>query len=211
MKTILCFGDSNTYGYNPETGGRYAKDERWPGVLAALLGDEYTLIEEGCNGRTTMFDDPFDEAVNGLKYLKPCLKSHKPLDAVILMLGTNDLKRYLELDAKDIAAAAGKLVQIIKDYCFDIQGFSPEVVLISPPQLGDNIQVSPFYPDFDERSLAESKKFSAEFGKEANRQLCSFYDAKDAEISTLDQLHLTRNGHKALAEGLCGAIRKLSE
>lgn len=211
MKTILCFGDSNTYGYNPENSGRYEKNERWPGILAALLGDEYTLIEEGCNGRTTMFDDPFDEAVNGLNYLKPCLKSHKPLDAVIVMLGTNDLKRYFELDAKDIAAAAGRLVQIIKDYCFDIQGFSPEIVLVSPPTLGENIQASPFYPDFDERSFAESKRFSPEFEKEAKRQLCSFYDAKDAEISALDQLHLTGKGHKTLAEGLCGAIRSLSE
>ena len=78
MKTILCYGDSNTYGYDPSTGFRYPADVRWTGVLKRLLGPDYTLIEEGCNGRTTVFDDPLEGWKNGLDYLKPCLNSHHP-------------------------------------------------------------------------------------------------------------------------------------
>ena len=92
MKTILCYGDSNTYGYNPVTGGRWSEDIRWTGRLQQLLGDEYKVIEEGCNGRTTMYKAPGEGWKSGLEYLKPCLNSHKPVDAVVMMLGTNDLK-----------------------------------------------------------------------------------------------------------------------
>jgi len=89
MKTILCYGDSNTYGYNPVTGGRWPEDIRWTGRLQQLLGDEYKVIEEGCNGRTTMYKAPGEGWKSGLEYLKPCLNSHKPVDAVVMMLGTN--------------------------------------------------------------------------------------------------------------------------
>ena len=82
MKTILCYGDSNTYGYNPVTGGRWPEDIRWTGRLQQLLGDEYKVIEEGCNGRTTMYKAPGEGWKSGLEYLKPCLNSHKPVDAV---------------------------------------------------------------------------------------------------------------------------------
>lgn len=93
MKTVLCYGDSNTYGYNPVNGLRYPQDVRWPGKLQSLLGNGYQIIEEGCNGRTTVFDDPLEGWKNGLDYLRPCLNSHKPVDIVILMLGSNDLKK----------------------------------------------------------------------------------------------------------------------
>ena len=99
MKTILCYGDSNTYGYDPSNGFRYPKNVRWTGVLADLLGPEFTVIEEGCNGRTTVFDDPLEGWKNGLDYLKPCLNSHKPIDLVILMLGSNDLKDIFHASA----------------------------------------------------------------------------------------------------------------
>ena len=99
MITVLCYGDSNTYGYIPETGMRYPRDIRYPGRLQLLLGEDYAVIEEGCNGRTTIHDDPIDGWKNGLDYLKPCLNSHKPVDIVILMLGSNDLKETFHLTA----------------------------------------------------------------------------------------------------------------
>ena len=90
MKTVLCYGDSNTYGYDPRSGLRYPASVRWTCRLATLLGPDYHVIEEGCNGRTTVFDDPIEGWKNGLGYLKPCLNSHKPVDIVILMLGPED-------------------------------------------------------------------------------------------------------------------------
>lgn len=92
MTTILCYGDSNTYGYNPVNGLRYPKDVRWTGVLQKMLGEEYEVIEEGCNGRTTVFEDAKEPWKAGLGYLRPCLNTHKPIDFVIMMLGSNDLK-----------------------------------------------------------------------------------------------------------------------
>ena len=86
MKTILCYGDSNTWGYIPGTGNRYPRQVRWTGVLQNLLGEKFHVIEEGLNGRTTVMDDPTRIAKNGLPYLRPCLDSHAPIDLVVLML-----------------------------------------------------------------------------------------------------------------------------
>ena len=102
-KTILCYGDSNTWGYNPVNGLRYPEDVRWTGRLQKLLGPSYRVIEEGCNGRTTVYADPEEGWKCGLTYLCPCLNSHKPIDVVILMLGSNDLKRIFHASAQEIA------------------------------------------------------------------------------------------------------------
>jgi lysophospholipase L1-like esterase len=93
MKTILCYGDSNTWGYAPGTGKRYLRHERWTGVLQQLLGSNAVVIEEGLNGRTTTLDDPTKPFRNGKDYLIPCLDSHAPLDLVVLMLGTEHVWR----------------------------------------------------------------------------------------------------------------------
>ena len=111
MKTILCYGDSNTWGYNPSMGGRYARDERWPGVLRKELGEGYLVIEEGLNGRTTVWDDPIEGYKNGKTYLVPCLETHKPLDLVIILLGTNDLKMRFSVSALIQAAGRRSRVQ----------------------------------------------------------------------------------------------------
>ena len=208
MKTILCFGDSNTHGFVPQKFGRYPKDVRWPGLLAKLLGPEYSVIEEGCNGRTTMFTSPKDDAINGLPYLKPCLISHKPLDYVILMLGTNDSKQEFGLDAAKIADAAGVLVKVIQNFGNEIQGVVPEIILVAPARIGENYEASPFYPDFDKKSFEESKKFAAEYKRVADELGCRFYDAADVDISPFDSVHFTEKGHRMLAEGLAAEILK---
>lgn len=110
VTNVLCYGDSNTYGYIPGSGGRYTRDVRYPGRLQMLLGDDYNVIEEGCSGRTTLYDDPIDGWKNGMDYLKPCIYSHRPIHIVILMLGSNDLKAAFHLTAEQIAQSAGKLV-----------------------------------------------------------------------------------------------------
>ncbi len=103
MKTILCYGNSNTWGAVLGTGERYAPFIRWTGVLAQELGAMYRVIEEGPNGRTTLWDDPIEGYKNGKEYLIPCLESHRPIDLVVMMLGTNDLKIRFSVPAYDIA------------------------------------------------------------------------------------------------------------
>lgn len=208
MKTVLCYGDSNTYGYVPETGMRYPKSVRYPGRLQLLLGDEYAVIEEGCNGRTTIHDDPIDGWKNGLDYLKPCLNSHKPVDIVILMLGSNDLKETFHLTAREIADGAGTLVDVIRSFTAEKQGFVPTIILVSPPEIGTGIRRSPFFGAFGETAVAESGKFPECYQRVADRKGCVFFNAaKYVSPSEYDSLHLTPEGHRVLAEELCKVIR----
>ena len=210
MKTVLCYGDSNTYGYVPETGMRYPKDVRYPGRLQLLLGEEYSVIEEGCNGRTTIHDDPIEGWKNGLDYLKPCLNSHKPVDIVVMMLGSNDLKETFHLTAEKIADGAGVLVDVIKCFTAEKQGFVPTIILVSPSKIGKGISRSPFSGAFSERAITESGKFSECYKKVADEKGCVFLDAaKYVDPSEFDSLHLTSEGHRLLAEELYKEIKSL--
>lgn len=211
MKTILCYGDSNTFGYVPGTGMRYPKDVRYPGRLQMLLGDDFYVVEEGCNGRTTIHDDPIDGWKNGLDYLRPCLNSHKPVDLVTMMLGSNDLKATFHLDAEEIAKGAGMLVDVIKDFTAKKQGFVPKIILISPPEIGPNIRTSPFYGAFFESAIEESRRFSEFYRAVADAKGCLFLDAAQyVTPSETDSLHLTPEGHAALAQKLFELIKKTS-
>ena len=136
MKRILCFGDSNTWGYEPATGNRYPEDVRWPGVLARELGGGFRVIEEALNGRTTVREDPVEENKNGMDYLRPCLESHAPLDLVIVALGINDLKARFFASASDAADGAGVLVSIAQRSGAGLEGGQPAVLLVAPPRVG---------------------------------------------------------------------------
>mgnify|MGYP002857592353 FL=1 len=210
MVTVLCYGDSNTFGYIPETGMRYPRDVRYPGRLQKLLGDDYAVIEEGCNGRTTIHDDPVDGWKNGLDYLKPCLNSHKPIDIVILMLGSNDLKETFHLTAQEIADGAATLVDVIREFTQEKQGYIPKIILVSPPEIGVGIKTSPFYGAFYENAITESRKFPKFYGAVAEKHGCIFFDAAGYIYpSDVDSLHLTPEGHSVLAEKLCKVIKNV--
>ena len=210
MTTVLCYGDSNTYGYDPKTGLRYPEDVRWPGVLSSLLGEGYHVIEEGCNGRTTVTDDPVEGWKNGLDYLRPCLNSHKPVDVVVLMLGTNDLKEIFHLTAEKIADNAGILVDVIQSFTKEKQGFVPKIVLISPPEIGKGMPNSVFSRSFAPRSIEESKKFPDEYRRIADSKGCLFLNAAEFIYpSDADSLHLTEEGHRILAEKVAEIVRAI--
>ena len=120
MKTVLCYGDSNTYGYDPATGGRYDADTRWPCVLGRILGDGYEVGEEGCNGRTTVFDDPDDDWKIGLDYIKGIVCSHRPVDILVIMLGSNDMKICYGASCEDIAEGMRAVVKITAPHLHSI-------------------------------------------------------------------------------------------
>lgn len=138
-KSILCYGDSNTWGYVPARNGlRFPSHVRWPGVLSKLLRTNYRIIEEGLNGRTTVHDDPLSPAVqrNGLKTLGTILDSHRPLDLVIIFLGTNDLKCRFSLPPADIAVGVELLALTAQSPAFGPGGGrSPSVLAICPPTI----------------------------------------------------------------------------
>ncbi|MCR5747680.1 MAG: SGNH/GDSL hydrolase family protein [Lachnospiraceae bacterium] len=210
MKTVLCYGDSNTYGYIPGNGMRYPKDVRWTGRLQMLLGEDYTVVEEGCNGRTTVFDDPVDGWKNGLDYLKPCLNSHKPVDIVIMMLGSNDLKDTFHNGAEDIANGAEELVKTIQTFTEEKQGYKPEIILVSPPEIGEDIASSDFYGAFYEDAVERSKEFPKYYKEVAERNGCIFFNAaRYVRPSGKDSLHLTPEGHVTLADKLFEVVRDI--
>ncbi len=135
MKNVLCYGDSNTWGYNPLTAGqRHNYEDRWTTILQKNLGEDYLVIPEGLNGRTTIWDDPIKGCANGKDYLLPCLESHKPLDLVVIMLGTNDLKARLNLPACDIAAGVGVLTDIVLNSKCGPLDSPPKVLILVPPE-----------------------------------------------------------------------------
>ena len=208
MITVVAYGDSNTYGYNPRTGLRYPEEIRWTGLLSSHLGNGYRVIEEGCNGRTTVHDDPIDGWKNGLGYLRPCLHSHKPVDIVVMMLGTNDLKSVFDLSAEQIAEGAGVLVDTIQKFTLEKYGYQPKIVLISPPEIGSGIRTSPFYGSFLEDAIDRSRQFPRYYKEVADRYGCVFFNAAEwIRPSEVDSLHLDPEAHRILAEKLSEVIK----
>lgn len=201
MKRILCYGDSNTFGYDPVTGKRYPPNVRWTGRLQQLLGQNYCVVEEGCNGRTTVFTDPNEAWKNGLYYLKPCLNSQKPLDFVILMLGTNDMKTMYHATAKEIAEGAALLVDTILNFTKEKQGYEPTIILVSPPEIGPDIIKASFRHSFDSSAVLRSRELSGYYQAVAREKGCIFFDAANYVYpSEADSLHLMPEAHAVLAE-----------
>ena len=135
MPVILAFGDSNTWGSTPATGERMSKGVRWPGVMAHALGAGYEVIEEGLRGRTTIFDDAEEDGRNGLAYFAPCLKSHAPLDLVIISLGCNDVKAQFNATPEKIAEGAAALIDVALASDCGPGGVAPAVIVVSPPPI----------------------------------------------------------------------------
>lgn len=206
MKTILCYGDSNTWGYHPATKERYSRTERWVGVLRQELGDDYEVIAEGLNGRTTVWDDPIEGYKNGKEQLIPILTSHKPVDLVTIMLGTNDLKRRFGLGAFDIAEGAGTLVEIVQKSDCGPGDSAPRVLLIAPPPLA---QLTDF-ADMFEGGTDKSRQFSHQYQRVAQELGCEFLDAGTVIVSSdLDGIHLDVSEHKKLGLAVAARIKEI--
>ena len=206
-KRILCYGDSNTWGYQGLTGLRFDEETRWTGILQKLLGEEYTIIEEGHNGRTTVWDDPVENRMAGISYLWPCMDSQSPFDLIIIMLGTNDTKGYFHLSAQNIADGAGRLVDMAANSCFGPDQTHPKVLLVSPVQVVYHEDRSYI---FDRDSERRSLGFPAAFKKVAEEKGCFFMDAAEITMpGPLDGIHLDAQGHRLLAEAFCRKIREL--
>ena len=211
-KRIICFGDSNTWGYNPLDGSRYDENTRWPMVLQNLLGDEYQIIEEGQNGRTIAHSDPWEWGCKcGMDYILPMVESHKPFDLLIIMLGSNDLKAKFHLPAGDIAGSLQNMLMKTKSFLQYQCGIQPKILIVSPPYLGENLATSPFAPFFDVDTVIENSKRLAYWYELVAKQFdCEFLDAAAiCKAGEADSLHLMEEGHKDLAEGIYRKIREI--
>jgi lysophospholipase L1-like esterase len=208
MKTILCYGDSNTWGYNGETETRYPFEERWVTRMARELGDGYHVIAEGLNGRTTVWPDPIEgEYKSGKSYLLPCLESHHPIDLVVLMLGTNDLKHRFGLSAWDIARSIETLLELIGGTAFGPDGMPPPVMVVSPaPTCVKGTVFEEMFDGADEKSL----RLAQYYEEVAEVYGCAFLDAGQViQSSKVDGIHLDASELPKLGHAMAQAVREV--
>lgn len=205
MKSILFYGDSNTWGFDPETRNRYPYELRWTSICAEQLGEEYCCIPSGMNGRTTMFDDPLKGCRNGIDGIDYALQSHKPLDLLVLMLGTNDLKYT---DAKGSADGMDRLISKIvtanERYCLSSPVFpsGAKILLISPVLLFTNIDETGKHD-----AIEESGKLAGLNQRIADKYGLAFLDAaKITPPSDVDGVHLSPEGHRRLGQAAAEKI-----
>jgi len=207
MKTILCYGDSNTWGWNPHDKSRFSINERWPGVLRQELGSGYYVIEEALNGRTTVWEDPIIGYRSGKEYLTPCLESHKPIDLVILMLGTNDLKKRNALSPLDIARGIETLIKMIKKSDCGPNGGEPKILLLCPPHVGKlNADFSQIFED----AVEKSKRLSIHYKSMAELYGCYYLDTSTIiTASDIDGIHIEKREHEKLGKAVAGIVNKI--
>ena len=216
MKNVLCFGDSNTYGYDPAgmrdgTAVRYAQDVRWCGVAQRDLGEGWHVIEEGLNGRTTVRDDMchLDTNLNGIRALPMLLEAHKPLDAIVIMLGTNDCKTVFNVTAADIARGAMALIRAVRAFPWTDAAPCPRILLMAPikikPQIADV-----YMTDFDERSVEASEHFGEYYAYVAEQFGCDFLNAAEfAEPGDIDYLHMMPESHESLGHAVAAKLQEM--
>ncbi len=209
MKTILAYGDSLTFGANPTGGPRHAYEDRWPTALESGLGGKARVIAEGLGGRTTAFDDFSSVADrNGARVLPTLLDSHKPLDLVIIMLGTNDLKVYLNGTAFGAAMGIKRLVQIIRQHPYDVGQPVPQVVIVAPP-LTVETDHADLHPMFAPRA-DEAKLFDFYYSRIARDLGAGYFNAAAVAVADkADGVHLDPANTRAIGDGLVPLVRKI--
>lgn len=203
MKKILCYGDSNTFGFNPENFGRYNKNERWSGILSELLPD-FEIIEEGMNNRLGFFDSPEGLKHSGGKYLSLLMKDYKDIDIFILALGTNDAQFFFNLDENIAKNGLENLVRTI----YQINK-NTKIILIPPVKIEENIIDGMFQTQFDLESVEKIKRVFPLYQQIAKEYDCLYFDFNQFTTpSETDGLHYTKESHKIIAQNLAKFIEK---
>ena len=206
---ILCFGDSLTWGSDPAGGPRLAA--RWPRVLQYALGPGYEVIEEGQGGRNIATDDVPEGEKNGLKYIRPCLETHDPLDLVIIMLGVNDCKRKFAYSLQDISWEMERLLQKILTHRQYASATQYDLLLVSPPPLNEGLMTSWLGDVFEyEIGMRKSRELSKWFQALAEQYGIHFLDAAQyCESSPLDGVHLDDENQVKLGNAVAQFVQKL--
>lgn len=208
MRKIVCFGDSNTYGYITETGRRYKKNVRWPGRLEKLLGDSYQVVEEGLCGRTSAFEDKTEPGLCGLDSIERVIKEQEPLDLLVVMLGSNDCKTQFGAAAEEITEGVKKVIQKARESSSE----EFDILLIAPAMMTERIADSGFGSEFDMRSVAVSRELAKNYQALTEHEKINFLDGSlVTRVGEADGLHLAEEGHQMLAEAVYQKILEIME
>ncbi len=209
-RVVLCFGDSNTHGTIPmpdlDGAGRFGHAARWPSVMARALGAGFEVIAEGHPGRTTVHDDPMEgEYRSGIRVLPALLESHKPLDLVIVKLGTNDLKNCFHVSPADIAFCLDRLIRMIRAAGAGPDGGMPEVIVIAPPPILEVGCLAEMFAG----GAAKSQGLAAAIEEMTERMDAGFIDAGEIiEVSPVDGIHYDAEAQVALGLAMASAVRQ---
>lgn len=211
-KRILCYGDSNTWGYiSGSDHQRYENEERWTKLLAKLLGNQFEVIEEGLNSRTLISNDPRPgkEGKNGAEYLIPCLDTHDPIDLVILMLGTNELKNAYQKSAEEIGNLLEEyFVKVILGRKSQLADTYPKLLIVTPPVVREDTEYCKTKDKYL-GAMQKSKKLNEIYQAIATKYSCYFI-SNDYLTTGPDGVHLTKESHQKLAEMLGDKILEIS-
>lgn len=209
MKTILCYGDSLTWGVDAENGSRHAHENRWPSVLQKALGHGVRVIAEGLNGRTTVYDDHMSAADrNGARILPTVLSTHAPIDLVIIMLGTNDLKPVFANNAVIVGRGIERLVEIIRHHAWPMETETPEILIVSPPPISETDH--PFLGPMFAGRIEDSHMLASVYADLADELGCGFFDAGSvARTTPIDGIHLDADNTRAIGKGLEPIVRMM--
>src|SRR6202451_2365688 len=207
MPVIVAFGDSNTWGYDPASGGRFPRAQRWPQILQRELGPDFEVIPEGLNGRTTVHDDPIEPYRGGADALPPCLMSHAPVDLVILALGCNDLKKRFSVSAFDIADGAARLIFLARAYGQRPAARPPKLLLAAPAGPPPIAKLTD-YAEMFEGGREKSVLLGQPYREVAEREGVAFLDAGQViRCSDLDGIHYEVDQHEVLGLAVAEAVR----
>lgn len=204
----MAFGDSLTWGAIPGGKGRHAYQNRWTSVLETFV-PEVRVVAEGLGGRTSSFDDYASASDrNGAKTLPMLLGSHYPLDLVMIMLGSNDLKPHICGHINGAAAGIQRLVEIIRTFPYGYQAAVPQILIMSPPLFCNTSGGGPN----GNRVIAESEKFKEAYQAIAIKEGCGFFDcASVAQADPADGVHLDVANTRAIGQGVAPIVAELLE
>lgn len=201
MKKILCYGDSNTYGYNPTDGTRFDNTIRWTALLQNNLGSDFEVINEGACDRTGFVDNDKGFLFSAQKHFPKMIAKTKDIDILILALGTNDLQFKYDISFKQIENGLEKLILIAKNY-------AKKIIIIPPVVLDNNVLNGYFNYQFDETSISKSKKVGKIYRKLSNVYGLNYFDLNEfVKHSNADGLHYDEIGHNIIAENLAAFIK----
>jgi lysophospholipase L1-like esterase len=217
-KRVMVFGDSNSWGLAPvETVipvTRYPKDVRWVGVMANQLGSTYEVVNESLSGRTAASDDPSfgisGAGMNGLQYISAALASHAPLDLVVIMLGTNDIKPAFTKSPLDISLDIMRIVSEVRKSTGIATNYRPpKVLIVSPPPLGKVVDIDWWRKAFPDESVKKSRELGTVLGKVSAAAGVPFFDAARVGVMDgVDGVHMTVATHKALGIAVASEVKK---
>ena len=198
MKKFLCYGDSNTFGYNAKDGSRYNQQERWSGILKTKLQGKFEIIEEGCTNRTGFVDNPESFEKSGLRHFPELMKTIDSVDVLIIALGTNDLQKYFDVTEEDIYRGFKSYISVLKKY-----NNNAKIIIIPPVLLNKDVLNGTFAFQYERNAIEKSAEFIDTCKNFAAQNDCDFFDFNEfAKPDSIDGLHYNTNSHSIIAQKL---------